>query len=123
MTSLTLILIVDDSLIQRKIFSSALKTNGYSVILAENGRQGVALALQHHPDLILMDICMPEMDGLSATREIRSHPEMAQVPILAVTAASDPDELEKAFQAGYTDSVNKAGERAALLDKVRQWLS
>jgi CheY-like chemotaxis protein len=118
-----LILIVDDSPIQCKIYASALKASGYRVLTGENGRQGVELALQHQPDLILMDIAMPEMDGLSATQELRAYPEMAQVPILALTATTDPDDLERAYQAGYNDAVNKSEDRALVLEKVRQWLS
>src|SRR5512143_2163072 len=105
MAESALILVVDDSPIQCKIYASALKAIGYRVLTGENGRQGVALALEHHPDLILMDISMPEMDGISAVQELRAHPEMAQVPILALTATTDADELEKALRAGYTDSV------------------
>ena len=121
MASPCLILVVDDSPIQRKIISNTLKAKGYQVIVAENGRQGVELALQRHPDLILMDIAMPEMDGLSAVRELRRHPEMAEVPILAVTASTDADELAKAYQAGYTDAVSKSGDRAMLIEKVRSY--
>lgn len=123
MATPALILVVDDSSIQCKIYASALKATGYRVLVGENGRQGVDLALEHHPDLILMDISMPEMDGISAVRELRTHPEMAQVPILALTATTDSDELEKALQAGYTDSVNKSEDRASVLEKVRQQLS
>jgi CheY-like chemotaxis protein len=118
-----LILIVDDSAIQCKIYAGALKAGGYRVLTGENGRQGVELALQHHPDLILMDIAMPEMDGLSATQELRAYPEMAQVPILALTATTDPDDLERAYQAGYNDAVNKSEDRALVLEKIRRWLS
>jgi CheY-like chemotaxis protein len=122
MANPALILVVDDSPIQCKIYASALKATGYRVLIGENGRQGVDLALEHHPDLILMDISMPEMDGINAVRELRAHPEMAQVPILALTATTDSDELEKAFQAGYTGSVNKSEDRASVLEKVRQQL-
>ncbi len=123
MANSALILVVDDSPIQCKIYGSTLKAAGYRVLIGENGRQGVALALEHRPDLILMDISMPEMDGISAVRELRRHPEMAQVPILALTATTDSEELEKALQAGYTDSVNKSEDRAVVLEKVRQQLS
>ena len=123
MTSIVCILVVDDSPIQRRICSSTLKANGYNVVLAENGRQGVDMALQHHPDLILMDITMPELDGLSATRELRTHRAMAHLPILALAASSDADELAVARQAGYSDIVNKSDDRLVLLDKVRRWIS
>jgi two-component system, cell cycle response regulator DivK len=123
MASTVLILVVDDSPIQRQVCSNTLQVNGYSVILAEDGRQGVDMALQHHPDLILMDITMPVMDGLSAVRELRTRPEMIRVPILALTATSDSKELAAAYQAGYSGVVNKSDYRSALLDAVRQWTS
>ncbi len=118
-----LILVVDDSAIQRKIYAAALKTEGYDVILAENGREGVEMALEYRPDLILMDISMPEMDGLAAVRELRRYPEMAHTPILALTATTDPDDLENAYQSGYNDVVDKNYDRAVLLDTVGGWLS
>jgi CheY-like chemotaxis protein len=83
----------------------------------------VEMALQHSPALILMDIGMPEMDGLAAVREIRRHSEMAELPVLAITAVGDPEDLEAAYQAGYTDVVDKSSDREALLSAVRRWLS
>lgn len=118
-----LILVVDDSPIQRKICAGALQANGYNVIVGENGRQAIELALHHKPDLILMDISMPEMDGLSAVRELRAYPAMANVPIFALTGAVDADELEQARQAGYSDSIDKSSDRALILDRVRRALS
>lgn len=118
-----LILLVDDSPIQCKIYAGVLKANGYQVVVGANGRQGMELALEHHPDLILMDIAMPEMDGLTAVRELRTYPEMAEVPILALTATTDPEELEQARQAGYSDALDKSDDRAVFLERVRQWLS
>lgn len=118
-----LILVVDDSPIQRKLYAGALQARGYNVIVGENGRQAIELALQHKPDLILMDILMPEMDGLSAVRELRTHPHMANVPIVALTGTVDATELEQARQAGYTDSIDKSSDRALVLDRVRQALS
>jgi CheY-like chemotaxis protein len=118
-----LILVVDDSPIQRKIYAAALKSDGYEVMVAENGLQGMEMALQYAPTLILMDISMPEMDGLTAVSELRRYPEMAQVPILAVTAVTDPADLEVAYQAGYNDIIDKNSDRSVLLDTVRHWLA
>jgi CheY-like chemotaxis protein len=123
MVDAPLILVVDDSPIQRKIYSTALKAGGYRVIVAENGLQGVEMALQHDPALILMDVSMPEMDGPTAVQELRRHPAMIQVPIIAVTALGEPDDLENLYQAGFDDVVDKNSDRAVLSEKVRQWLS
>ena len=117
-----LILIVDDSPIQRKIFAATLKADGYAVLMAENGREGVAVALESRPALILMDVTMPEMDGPTAVRELRRHPEMDRVPIVAVTAVTEREELDQLVWVGFDDVFDKNSERAALVERVRQWM-
>jgi CheY-like chemotaxis protein len=123
MTNPPVILVVDDSPIQRKIVAAALKASGYEVIVAENGREGLDMALEYAPALILMDIAMPEMDGLTAARELRRYPEMAEMPILALTAIADPSDLDAIYEAGCDDVVDKSSDRAVLLETVRHWLS
>ena len=118
-----LILVVDDSPIQRKIYAAALRADGYTVMVAENGLEGVEMALEHAPALILMDVSMPEMDGPTAVQELRRYPDMAQVPVIAVTALTEPDDLENLYQAGFDDVMDKNSDRAALFNQVRQWLS
>lgn len=123
MTNPPLILVVDDSALQRKLYGAALKAAGYDVIVAENGLEGIEMAFEYLPSLILMDISMPEMDGLTAVRELRRYPEMTHTPILALTALTDPADLEEAYQSGYNDIVDKNFDRAVLLDVVNAWLS
>lgn len=123
MTDSPVILVVDDSPIQRKIVAATLKANGYDVIVGTNGLEGINLALESQPDLILMDISMPELDGLAAVYELRRYPEMAHVPILALTAVTDPSELEEAYEAGYNDVVDKNADRGKLIEQVQAWLS
>ena len=118
-----LILVVDDSPIQRKIYTATLKNAGYSVLIAENGREGVAVALDSHPALILMDVSMPEMDGPTAVRELRRYAEMDGVPVVAVTAVAEQEELEQLFQAGFDDVIDKNSDRAALVERVRRWMA
>ena len=122
MTDSPVILVVDDSPLQRKIYAALLGSHGYTVVAAENGLEGVELALQHVPALILMDVLMPEMDGPTAVQELRRHPETARVPILALTALSEPDERESLYQAGFDDIVDKKSERDVLLQQVHHWL-
>ena len=122
MTDSILILIVDDSPLQRSIYSAALKAEGYEIATAADGREGVEMALQHSPALILMDIGMPEMDGIAAVRELRRHPETAQVPVLALTAISEAEDLDAAYQAGFSDVVDKNSDRGVLLSTIRRWL-
>ena len=122
MTDSPVILVVDDSPLQRKIYAALLGSHGYTVVAAENGLEGVELALQHVPALILMDVLMPEMDGPTAVQELRRHPETARVPVLALTALSEPDERESLYQAGFDDIVGKNSERDVLLQQVHHWL-
>lgn len=123
MTDSILVLVVDDSPLQRNIYAAALKAEGYEVITAANGREGVDMAFQYSPALILMDIGMPEMDGIAAVRELRRHPETAQVPALALTAISEPEDVDAAYQAGFSDVVDKNSDRSVLLSTVRRWLA
>jgi len=118
-----LILVVDDSTIQRRLFAATLKTGGYEVITAENGLQGVEMALHHLPALILMDVVMPDMDGPSAVRELRRHREVDHVPIVAVTALTDLDDQENLYRVGYNEIIDKNRHRAALLTTVHQLLT
>lgn len=117
------ILVVDDSPIQRKLTAAVLKASGYDVLVAEDGAQGIEIALQSHPDLILMDIAMPGMDGSTAVRHLRQHPGAGQVPVLAITAMTAPEDLDEAYQAGYDDIIDKNSDRAVLLDKIHLWLT
>jgi CheY-like chemotaxis protein len=118
-----LILVVDDSPIQRKIYAATLKSAGYSVLVAENGREGVDMALASRPALILMDVSMPEMDGPTAVRELRRYAEMDGVPVVAVTAVAERDETEMLFQAGFDDVIDKNSDRAVLIERVRHWMT
>jgi CheY-like chemotaxis protein len=122
MTDSILVLVVDDSPLQRSIYAAALKAEGYEIVTAANGREGVEMALQRSPALILMDIGMPEMDGIAAVRELRRHPETAQVPVLALTAISEAEDLDAAYQAGFSDVVDKNSDRGVLLSTIRRWL-
>jgi CheY-like chemotaxis protein len=118
-----LILVVDDSPIQRKIYAATLKSAGYSVLVAENGCEGVDMALASRPALILMDVSMPEMDGPTAVRELRRYAEMDGVPVVAVTAVAERDETEMLFQAGFDDVIDKNSDRAVLIERVRHWMT
>jgi len=100
------VLIAEDYTDTRTVMKLLLETCGYDVIEACDGFEAVAKAIEEHPDLILMDIAMPVLDGLEATRAIRSHAELAKTPILAVTAYGD-FYREKAEAAGCNDVIQK----------------
>jgi len=112
-------------MIWRNIYAitSVLEARGMRVIYAENGKVGVRL-LQDNPtvDLVLMDVMMPEMDGLAATREIRKDERFAKLPIISLTAKAMKGDREKALEAGATDYVTKPVDPDRLLAVMYHWL-
>jgi CheY-like chemotaxis protein len=114
------ILVAEDHLDSRDALRALLEAFGYRVTVAINGRQAVRLAVEQSPDLILMDIMMPELDGFEAMRELRLHPVTRQTPIIAVTAMEGAQHL--ALQAGANDFVRKPIDIRGLVAKVHTWL-
>lgn len=112
------ILVIEDQPDNRRILRDLLGSSGFEVIEAENGRIGVDRAMTDQPDLILMDIQMPEMDGYEATRRIKSETKTAGIPIVAVTSFALSGDEEKARGAGCDDYVAKPYSPRALLAKV-----
>lgn len=106
-TAKTTVLVVDDVHDNLVIISLSLQDMGYRVITACNGEEAVAFALRARPDLILMDIAMPELDGMGATRRIRSHPELRGTPIVAITAFQTDGFRRAAFDAGFDGYLTK----------------
>ena len=113
------ILVIDDHEDNRKILNDLLASAGYEIVEAVTGREGVAMARLHHPDLILMDIQLPEMDGYEATRLIKADSNMELIPIIAVTSYALSGDDAKALAAGCTDYVTKPFSPRQLLAKVR----
>lgn len=114
-----LVLIAEDHEDSRDALRTLLDAFGYRVIEAANGRQAVEMALAERPDLILMDMMMPQVDGFQATREIRADEGMRGVPIVALTAMEGA--RERVLQAGCDDMVAKPLDVRAFLDRVRGW--
>ncbi len=114
------ILIAEDHLDSRDAMRALLEAFGFRVLVAVDGRQAVDVALEHTPDLILMDIMMPELDGFEATRQLRQHATTARIPIIAVTAMEGAQRL--ALQAGANDYVRKPIDIRGLIAKVHDWL-
>ena len=116
------ILVVEDQEDNRRILRDLLANAGYELIEAESGEEALAALTTRRPDLILMDIQLPVMDGYEATRRIKSNPEMKAVPIIAVTSYALGGDEAKALAAGCNAYVTKPFSPRALLAKVREYL-
>ncbi|MBI3457340.1 MAG: response regulator [Candidatus Rokubacteria bacterium] len=116
------ILVVEDHEENRRIVRDLLTSAGYEMIEAVTGEEGVALAERERPDLILMDIQLPGLDGYEATRRIKANPALRPIPIIAVTSYALSGDEVKAFQAGCDAYVTKPFSPRALLAKIREYL-
>jgi signal transduction histidine kinase/CheY-like chemotaxis protein len=117
------ILLAEDNEANSHSISSYLKAKGYEIILAKNGLEAIDLAKSQLPDLILIDIQMPQMDGLEATRQIRTHPELTNIPIIALTALAMSGDREKCLGAGANDYLAKPVKLKQLAATIQQLLA
>ena len=113
------ILVVEDTEDNRQILRDLLGMAGYELIEAHDGAEGVVKAAEHRPDLILMDIQMPVMDGYEATRRIKSDPALKAIPVIAVTSYALSGDEDKARAAGCDDYIAKPYSPRQMLAKVR----
>jgi len=116
------ILIVDDEPDIRTVLTMCFQSYGYNVIEAQDGEEGVKKAYREKPSLIIMDVMMPKMDGVTATKKIRTHLETASIPIVMLTAKSDKTSEIEGLDAGADDYINKPFDRDKLLARVRMLL-
>lgn len=116
------ILLVEDNEMNADMLSRRLRRLGHEVLVAEDGRQGVDMAREHRPDLVLMDMDLPVIDGWSATRQIKADADIAHIPVMALTAHAVVGEREKALQAGCVDYDTKPIEWSRLKKKVSSLL-
>ncbi len=116
------ILVVEDQEDNLRILRDLLGSAGYRMIEAATGRDGVALAERHHPDLILMDVQLPDFDGYEATRRIKANPSLRRTPVIAVTSYALSGDDAKALEAGCDGYVSKPFSPRALLGKIREYL-
>ena len=117
------ILLVEDNEMNRDMLSRRLERKGMQVLIAVDGEQGVAMATAETPDLILMDMSLPILDGWSATRQLRSIPETKTIPIIALTAHAMSGDRDKCLAAGCDDYDTKPIEFTRLLNKIQALLS
>lgn len=117
------ILLVEDNEMNRDMLSRRLQRKGYEVVLAVDGEQGVALAAAERPDLILMDMSLPVLDGWEATRKIKAMPLIGGVPVIALTAHAMAGDQEKCVAAGCDDYDTKPVDLPRLLGKIEALLA
>ena len=120
---MTRILLVEDNDMNRDMLSRRLERKGYEVLLAVDGGEGVALAKSQQPDLILMDMSLPVLDGWEATRAIRAEASTQAIPIIALTAHAMDGERAKALDAGCNDFDTKPVDLPRLLEKIEQQMA
>jgi two-component system cell cycle response regulator DivK len=116
------ILVVEDHEDNRRIMRDLLTSSGYEVIEAVTGEEGVTAAETYRPDLILMDVQLPGMDGYEATRRIKANPDLQKVPIIVVTSYALSGDDVKAFEAGCDAYVTKPYSPRELLARVHEFL-
>ena len=116
------ILLVEDNEMNRDMLARRLERRGYQVVMAVDGDQGVRLAQDEAPDLILMDMSLPVLDGWEATRQLKATPTTQTIPIIALTAHAMSGDREKALEAGCNDYDSKPIEFPRLLGKIEALL-
>ena len=117
------ILLVEDNEMNRDMLSRRLSRNGYEIAVAIDGRQGVDMAVSERPDLILMDLSLPVMDGWEATRQVKANPATQAIPVIALTAHAMVQDKERALAAGCDDFDTKPVELPRLLEKIKTLLN
>jgi CheY-like chemotaxis protein len=116
------LLLVEDNEDNRIIYCTVLRRHGYEVIEAQDGVRAVELARSEQPDLILMDISIPRMDGWEATRILRGDPRTNSIPIIALTAHALADDRERASEVGFSSYLAKPIEPRLVVAEIRRWI-
>ena len=116
------LLLVEDNEMNRDMLSRRLRRRGFEVLIAADGAQGLALAAAERPDLILMDMSLPVLDGWEATRRLKAQPDTAGIPVIGLTAHAMATDRDKCLEAGCDEYDTKPVELARLLGKIERLL-
>ena len=116
------VLIVEDNELNMKLFRDLLEAHGYQTLEARTGPEALKLAAEHIPDLILMDIQLPEFSGLEVTQKIKSNEQLTDIPVIAVTAFAMKGDEERIRQGGCEDYIAKPISVVSFLEKVKRYL-
>ena len=122
MDSRNRILYIEDNFQNRRLVKRLLSKKGYEIIEAEDGLQGIAIAAREKPDLILMDINLPGIDGMEATSRLKSSRDLSHIPIVAVTAQAMRGDRERIMAAGCDDYLQKPIDNEQLINTVRRFI-
>ena len=117
------ILIVEDNMDTYELVHFILEKNGFETFLAANGRDGVNAAVKQRPDLIIMDMSMPEMDGWTATSIIKKDEQTRAIPLLALTAHALPGDRQRAMDAGCDEYITKPMDLDELVEAIQYWVN
>lgn len=116
------VLIVDDTELNRKVVRTVLTSQGFEVLEAEDGEQAVIMTTEQMPDIVLMDVQLPKLDGYEATRRLRAQESTRHIPIIALTAHAMPGESERAHEAGCSGYISKPINTRTLVEEMTQHL-
>src|SRR5205809_6334439 len=114
-----LILVADDNATNRDILRTRLSTQGYEIIEAADGAEAIEMAAREQPDLLLLDVMMPKLDGFEVARRLRADPSLPFMPIIMVTAKADTADVVSGLQAGADEYLTKPVDQAALVARVK----
>ena len=116
------VLIVEDNELNMKLFNDLLEAHGYETLQSHNGHDALDLARKYHPDLILMDIQLPERSGLDVTRDIKADPTLSDIPVIAVTAFAMKSDEQRIRDGGCEDYLAKPISVPVFIEKVKHYL-
>ncbi|HHH41241.1 MAG TPA: response regulator [Chloroflexi bacterium] len=122
MASQATILVIEDSVLSQRLVEVVLTSQGFHVVEARTGEEGLRKALDEQPDLILLDVHLPDMSGYDAVARLRAQPETAHIPIIALTASASAEEEARARDAGCDGYIAKPINTRTFPDQVRQYL-
>jgi CheY-like chemotaxis protein len=115
---MTTILVIDDEGVLREELVELLMFAGYDAVGAENGKTGITYAIQHHPDVILCDVMMPDVDGHQVLTSLRKEPSTAHIPFIFMTARAADDDIQQGMELGANRYITKPFRHRALLDAI-----
>ncbi|MCK5373736.1 MAG: response regulator [Alphaproteobacteria bacterium] len=116
------VLIVEDNELNMKLFHDLLEAHGIETVQTREGKLAFDMALEHNPDLVIMDIQLPEISGLEVTRQLKEHPELKSIPVIAVTAFAMKGDEQKIREGGCEDYISKPISVVRFIDVVKKHL-